>query len=147
MVLFREAHGWSQKDLVEKLREQGWTSVYQNTISRIEKGDRPVRYGEALAIAQVFGEPVEKFTLTPEHASLAVSLSSARQGHMFAAMDALAHQRRLEEARAKLREAVSKARAAGIEPTELPDGDRFALVSTTVEDELALALDELGDER
>lgn len=146
MVAFREAHGMSQKELVEKLREQGWTSVYQNTISRIERGERPVRYGEALAIARVFGEPVEKFTLAPEQSSLAISLSMARQRYIKAAVAMAAQREETDTARSELRRWVREAREAGVEPTELPDDDGMLLIPVTVEDELALALADLGEE-
>ncbi|WP_020170847.1 helix-turn-helix domain-containing protein [Gordonia polyisoprenivorans] len=154
MVAYREARGMTQKDLVAALQSQGWTSVYQNTISRIEKGDRPVRYGEALAIARVFGVSVEKFTLTPTESRLAIELAMMRQRYFdvrveLARLDDVQQARRRDRdaLRVALREAIQKARSAGIEPTELPDEDSgMLLVPTTVEDELALAIAELGDE-
>lgn len=154
MVAHREASGMSQKDLVEQLHSQGWTSVYQNTISRIEKGERPVRYGEALAIARAFGVSVEKFTLTPTESRLAIELATARQKYIQWATR-LANLRAEEEltrqnqasTRSKLREVIEEARAAGIEPSELPDKESgLLLVPTTVEDELALAIAEVEDE-
>lgn len=153
MVAYREARGMTQKDLVAALQSQGWTSVYQNTISRIEKGDRPVRYGEALAIARVFEVSVEKFTLTPTESRLAIELATVRQRYTDVAVELArledmqqARRRDQDSLRVALRSAIQKARNAGIEPTELPDEDSGMLVPTTVEDELALAIAELGDE-
>ena len=146
MVAYREAHGMSQKDLVKVLQERGWTSVYQNTIHRIEKGDRPVRFGEAMAIAQVFGESVEKFSLAPTEARTAISLSMARQRHAQAAVAMATQREEMNAADHELRRLVLETKAAGIEPTELPDDDDMLLVPITVEDELALAIAELGDE-
>ena len=54
-------------------------SVFQTTISRIEKGDRPVRYGEARAIARALGANVERFLLSPEDQALARRLGWARE--------------------------------------------------------------------
>jgi transcriptional regulator with XRE-family HTH domain len=154
MVAYREARGMTQKDLVAELQSQGWTSVYQNTISRIEKGDRPVRYGEALAIARAFGVNVEKFTLTPTESRLAIELATVRQRYtevatQLATLEDIREARRRDQdaLRMELRDVIRKARDAGIDPSELPDEDSgLMLVPTTVEDELALAIVELGDE-
>ena len=65
MKALREARGWSQADLAAKLNELGWDYVNQMTISRTEKNDRPLRLGEARAIASVLGKTVEQM-LAPD---------------------------------------------------------------------------------
>ncbi len=50
----REARGWSQGDLARRMQEAGWGNFHQTTVSRIEKGERPIRLGEAKALAEVF---------------------------------------------------------------------------------------------
>lgn len=55
MIKRREESGYSQADLVKRLRERGWASVHPTTISRIENRDRPVRIGEAARIAEALG--------------------------------------------------------------------------------------------
>lgn len=47
---FRTAAGLSQAQLAEALSEYGYT-FQQQTILKIEKGDRPLKFAEALAIA------------------------------------------------------------------------------------------------
>lgn len=51
----RESRGWSQGELSKRLIEAGWPIFHQTTISRIESGDRPVKLGEARAIAAILG--------------------------------------------------------------------------------------------
>lgn len=55
MQKLREQYGWSQGELARRMQEAGWTSFHQTTVSRIEKGERPVRLGEARGIAKVLG--------------------------------------------------------------------------------------------
>ena len=55
MQILREQHGWSQGELARRMQAEGWTSFHQTTVSRIEKGERPVRLGEARGIAKVLG--------------------------------------------------------------------------------------------
>ncbi len=49
----REAAGWTQTDLARKLKVRG-LPFHQQTIQRIEKGERAVRLDEAFVIAEVF---------------------------------------------------------------------------------------------
>jgi transcriptional regulator with XRE-family HTH domain len=54
---WRQSRGWSQEDVAEKLRHQGF-EMHQTTIAKIERGTRPLRVAEADAIAEVFKMPV-----------------------------------------------------------------------------------------
>ena len=63
MKRIREELGWSQGDFARKMKEAGWDSFHQTTVSRIEKGERPVRLGEARGIATVLGALVGQMIL------------------------------------------------------------------------------------
>lgn len=60
---YRKKRGWSQADLAKRLQAQGWSYMNQMTISRIENGERPVRFGEARAVAAILGVGVERMVL------------------------------------------------------------------------------------
>lgn len=57
----REERGWSQSEVARRMVERGWQKYTQMTVSRTEKGERPIRLNEAQALADLFG--VELFTL------------------------------------------------------------------------------------
>lgn len=69
MIRLRTAAGLSQADLVQKLRTAPpgvrWTDVHQTTISRIEKGERQVRFSEAFYIAYALDADAMEMTVTP----------------------------------------------------------------------------------
>ena len=58
MQNLRNARGWSQGELARRMVAEGWKDFHQATISRIEKGSRPVRLGEARAIARILDVPL-----------------------------------------------------------------------------------------
>lgn len=62
----REELGWSQGELAKRMSDSGWEGFHQTTISRIEKGERPVRLGEARGLAKVLGGLVGHMMLPPE---------------------------------------------------------------------------------
>jgi transcriptional regulator with XRE-family HTH domain len=53
---WRRARNWSQEDLAEQLRQQGF-EMHQTTVAKIERGTRPLRVAEAAAIATIFRVP------------------------------------------------------------------------------------------
>ncbi|MDQ0117444.1 transcriptional regulator with XRE-family HTH domain [Pseudarthrobacter defluvii] len=61
LIDLREERGWSQSELARRMTEAGWPKYTQMTVSRTEKGERPIRLNEAEALAQVFG--IEMFEL------------------------------------------------------------------------------------
>ena len=63
MKRIREELGWSQGDLARAMKDAGWNGFHQTTISRIEKGERPVRLGEARGIATALGALVGQMIL------------------------------------------------------------------------------------
>lgn len=60
----------SQAELVQRLRDRGWVNVHPTTISRIEKGERPVRLSEATRIAQVLGQDLYRMMTRPSQAGI-----------------------------------------------------------------------------
>lgn len=62
----REEQGWSQGELARRMAESGWEGFHQTTISRIEKGERPVRLGEARGLAKALGALVGQMILPPD---------------------------------------------------------------------------------
>ncbi|MCZ4278602.1 helix-turn-helix domain-containing protein [Rhodococcoides yunnanense] len=76
----RERAGLSQADLVRNLREGNWQTVHQTTVSRIEKGERPVRLGEAMSIARALRVDLRHLLLEPDDAKVMASLDSAVKG-------------------------------------------------------------------
>lgn len=54
----RKEQDMSQGELARRMVEEGWEHFNQATVSRIEKGTRPVRLGEARALARVLGTEV-----------------------------------------------------------------------------------------
>ena len=74
LALLREAKGYRQSDLAERLQELGLSQMHQNTISRIEKGERPLRLSEAEDIAKALGMPLWNLTAHREVARVSVLL-------------------------------------------------------------------------
>lgn len=66
----REAKGWSQGELARRMATAGWDGFHQTTISRIEKGQRPVRLAEARALAQVLESQVGLMMAPPPEAEI-----------------------------------------------------------------------------
>lgn len=66
MQLLREQKGWSQGEFARRMQEVGWSSFHQTTVSRIEKGERPVRLGEARGIASILDTSTSQMILREE---------------------------------------------------------------------------------
>jgi transcriptional regulator with XRE-family HTH domain len=54
----RTAAGLSQQKVADALKAQGF-AVFQTTVAKIERGDRPVRLDEAVAFAALFGTTLD----------------------------------------------------------------------------------------
>lgn len=50
----RESNNWSQSELARRMAEAGWPNYTQMTVSRTEKGERPLRLDEVATLAKVF---------------------------------------------------------------------------------------------
>lgn len=60
MRLLREARGWSQGELARRMVEAGFSNYSQMTVSRTEKGERPIRLAEARELAWILNTTVEE---------------------------------------------------------------------------------------
>lgn len=76
MRSLREKLDMSQGDMTAKLRGLGLDKFHQTTVSRIEKGERPVRIGEARVIASALGSTVSAMTAPSEEATTFQRLSA-----------------------------------------------------------------------
>lgn len=55
----RESLGLSQADVAEAATSAGWSGVYPQTILKVEKGLRALKFSEAVAISQALGFRVD----------------------------------------------------------------------------------------
>lgn len=77
MQRMREARNWSQGELARQLNAAGLTEFYQATISRIEKGARPVRLGEAYVIAEVLEVDLEMLLMRDDEQQEKITIISS----------------------------------------------------------------------
>jgi transcriptional regulator with XRE-family HTH domain len=79
MKRLREERGWTQTDLARHLSSLG-LKFHQQTVQRIEAGERPVRLDEAYLIALIFGEPLERMSSTtaPQERTLQSAVDQLR---------------------------------------------------------------------
>lgn len=54
----REERGWTQADLVDRIKSSGLMYMNQSTLSRIENGTRPVRLMESQVLSRIYDRPV-----------------------------------------------------------------------------------------
>lgn len=76
VALLRKQRGFSQERLAKDMHAAGWTDFHQATISRIEKGTRPVRLGEARTLAKLLGADIDSM-LTPSALSRTTAQAQA----------------------------------------------------------------------
>ena len=116
MRAMREALGWNQSELARRLTEAGLEGFHQTTISRIEKGERPIRLGEATVAAQVFQVPVERLAGDgSDLAALALIRSTLARTRKAEAV--------LLNALAEFEQAIRELRTAVGDPDVWADGD------------------------
>ena len=77
---WRKARDWSQEYLAEQLNLHGF-DVHQTTVAKIERGARPLRVSEAVALAAVFGMPALSVFYGPGPEDEPMSQQSMRE-HM-----------------------------------------------------------------
>jgi transcriptional regulator with XRE-family HTH domain len=58
--LLRQAHGWSQQEVAEKMRAFGY-QWSQATVTRLESASRPIRVNELADLAALYGVPIAQF--------------------------------------------------------------------------------------
>jgi transcriptional regulator with XRE-family HTH domain len=104
--LLRERQGISQVKLAQEMAARGWP-WRQQTVTRLENGQRMIRFGEATALAEILDTPLERFTRAGPEAAEAERLAAfgARLHHLYEAVAdtvcrLLDEQRMAEKARA-----------------------------------------------
>lgn len=87
----RERNGWSQGELARRMVEEGWETYSQMTVSRTEKHERPIRLGEARALARVLGSDVNLMVgyRSPDNEQSAVALLRSVSSDLRRAVDRL----------------------------------------------------------
>lgn len=78
MRVLREQRGWSQGEMARQMQRAGWPNFHQTTVSRIEKGERPVRVSEARGIAAVLGSTLDQMIESPATVSKFAEVMSRR---------------------------------------------------------------------
>ena len=112
---FRTAAGMTQAQLADALEPQGF-SFQQQTILKIEKGDRPLKFTEALAISHVLGIPPGALLVDPESPP-ALTKATSRQTEL---MNELLEINRVYAGKVRdLRDAERRAVEAKAEATRL----------------------------
>src|SRR5215472_6738402 len=61
--LLRQAYGWSQHEVAEKLRPYGY-DWSQATVTRLESASRPIRLNELADLAALYGVKITQFLET-----------------------------------------------------------------------------------
>lgn len=114
LIRLREQRGWTQSDLARWMAKIGWSAFRQTTVSRIEKGERPIRLGEAHGITGLLETTMEQMVAPPIQAQLVRDLTSA-QRDLAIAKYALEETARKYEAAAKQVEIVGGVAKASVE--------------------------------
>jgi transcriptional regulator with XRE-family HTH domain len=70
---YRTARGMSQAELASAISDDG-EHIHQQTIQKIEKGARPLKYTEALRICRALTVPVAALSEGPKHAATTTAL-------------------------------------------------------------------------
>lgn len=66
---YREARGWTQRQLADRLRELGWP-LDDTAITRVEKGQRSLRVAQARQIAAALEKPISVLFTSDTYARL-----------------------------------------------------------------------------
>lgn len=70
----REKSGMTQTDLARLLRDDYGLAFHQQTVQRIESGERPVRLNEAMAVSEVFKQKIGTLVSPPTELTEALHL-------------------------------------------------------------------------
>lgn len=122
----REHAGLSQEAVAQGMREMGYR-FHQQTIGKIEAGDRDVGFHEAVALASVIGTTIHMLARPPGHAAGALRILSAARDARSARSAAEAADRRHRDAVRLLERALERARndgLAGALADEIAAGER-----------------------
>ncbi|MGA7418614.1 MAG: helix-turn-helix transcriptional regulator [Acidimicrobiales bacterium] len=130
----RQAHGWSQEQLARAMSDAGFKWI-QTTVAKTEAAERPIRLGEMIGLARLFGVEAHEMFEPPsdtgdaqadvirrnhELAQLEAEERSL-QGRLKGVQDEFAEVRaRMEQAKANLREAENRYAEMDSYTRELP---------------------------
>lgn len=129
----RELNGLTQADLAVALSSAGFDGIYPQTITKIEAGQRAVKYVEALAIADILHVAPGAFRPQPPTASARIARDVAAAASLVYAQKAELQGRAelLDKAVAELRGALDRANQAGVTLDSELEGDAsHALLNT-----------------
>lgn len=87
MSELRAELGISQSELARKMVERGFDTYSQMTVSRTEKGERPIRLGEARVIAEILGSRVDSMTRGTDREEYIALLAEIKRGLIKAILD------------------------------------------------------------
>lgn len=73
----REQRGWSMGELARRMVAEGWDDFHQATISRLEKGQRPIRVAEARTLARLLETSVSEMMAPQREQAIAMELAAA----------------------------------------------------------------------
>lgn len=151
----RERKGMSQAELVKQMRERGhrW---HQQTATRVEAGEQPVRFAELESLAQILGTTLDRLSWNSGEANAAEYLygrgaNIRRSGHAVSdavlrlLLDLAAGRQAAEQLAADEREHVTEARTdllGALEEWDLPEAvghgeDRYEELREEGQDESA----------
>lgn len=129
----RENAGLSQEALAQGMREMGHR-FHQQTIGKIEAGDRHVSISEGLALARVLGTNIEMLTRPAEHTADAFRILIAARRVREARSAAETANRKHRDMVQLLERALERARKDGLEKAladEIGAGERTLAGSRT----------------
>lgn len=107
----RQELGLSQSALARRMVDAGWTNYSQMTVSRTEKGERPIPLGEARDLSRILVTPLERMVGEEGRSQLARDLKDATENIFLAVRD-------IRNAIFRLREAWRRADALADEYDE-----------------------------
>lgn len=114
----REEKGMSQTAVARLMRERGFTSFEQQTLSKVEAGGkgkgRGITIGEALALSQIVGVTIEALAGPPRITRLRADLRRATLDVREGRQHAYVMQQKAEAAIAGLSSLVAEARSSDI---------------------------------
>jgi transcriptional regulator with XRE-family HTH domain len=84
----RLGKGWTQADVAKRLSDKGIDHIHTTTVAKVEAGERELKLDEALALADLFGLPLDSMLgrgVAPDHdlAFAVLALRDAAGGAMW----------------------------------------------------------------
>lgn len=80
MAELRSQRNMSQSELARRMAERGFENYSQMTVSRTEKGERPIRLGEARVIAEILDSRLDDMTRGTDREEYIALLTAVKDG-------------------------------------------------------------------